>query len=536
MAGIDGHPGCKPIVWGLHALCSNRTYSSIAGSERFASNCKSHPAHGLVIQACCYNAALMRLEENRKVFVTHYQGPAASPHRLKAMLATIIALAIGQVALKAQAADTHEYKLDNGLRVIVQEDHRAPVVVSQVWYRAGSIDEVNGKTGVAHVLEHMMFKGTKQIKPGQFSRMIAAAGGRENAFTGTDYTAYYQQLEKSQLPLSFKLEADRMANLELTKEEFSKEIRVVMEERRWRTDDKPQGMLNEQFNAIAFQAHPYGRPIVGWMNDLENMSFEDAREWYHHWYTPSNAILVVAGDVKGDEVYKLAKQYFGPIKPHALPARKPQLEPQQIGERRTVVKVPAELPSILMGFHVPVLQDADKDWEPYALEILAGVLDGNASARLNQNLVRQQQLAVDVGASYDMIQRGQVGLFELEGTPSEGKTVAELEAALLEQVERIKQDGVTEEELQRVKAQVIAADVYQRDSVFYQAMRIGRLETTGFSWRTLDSYPAKLSAVTPQQVQEVARKYLIKDTLSVATLDPQPIDPNAKPKGKPHEH
>lgn len=470
------------------------------------------------------------------MFVTHYQGPAASPHRLKAMLATIIALAIGQVALKAQAADTHEYKLDNGLRVIVQEDHRAPVVVSQVWYRAGSIDEVNGKTGVAHVLEHMMFKGTKQIKPGQFSRLIAAAGGRENAFTGTDYTAYYQQLEKSQLPLSFKLEADRMANLELTKEEFSKEIRVVMEERRWRTDDKPQGMLNEQFNAIAFQAHPYGRPIVGWMNDLENMTFEDAREWYHHWYTPSNAILVVAGDVKGDEVYKLAKQYFGPIKPHALPARKPQLEPQQIGERRTVVKVPAELPSILMGFHVPVLQDADKDWEPYALEILAGVLDGNASARLNQNLVRQQQLAVDVGASYDMIQRGQVGLFELEGTPSEGKTVAELEAALLEQVERIKQDGVTEEELQRVKAQVIAADVYQRDSVFYQAMRIGRLETTGFSWHTLDSYPAKLSAVTPQQVQEVARKYLIKDTLSVATLDPQPIDPNAKPKGKPHEH
>ncbi|MCB5186847.1 insulinase family protein [Methylobacillus caricis] len=436
----------------------------------------------------------------------------------------------------AQAADTHEFKLDNGMRVIVQEDHRAPVVVSQVWYRAGSVDEVNGKTGVAHVLEHMMFKGTKTVPPGQFSRLIAAAGGRENAFTGPDYTAYYQQLEKSQLPLAIKLEADRMANLELTKDEFSKEIRVVMEERRWRTDDKPQGMLNEQFNAIAYQAHPYSRPIVGWMNDLESMTVEDAREWYHNWYTPNNAILVVAGDVKADDVLKLAKQHFGVIKSHALPVRKPQLEPQQIGERRTVVKVPAELPYILMGFHVPVLQDPDKDWEPYALEILAGVLDGNASARLNQRLVREQQLAVDVGASYDMVQRGKVGLFELEGTPSEGKSVADLETALLAQVEEIKEKGVTNEELQRVKAQVIATDVYQRDSVFYQAMKIGRLETTGFSWRTLKDYPAKLQAVTPQQVQEVARKYLVRDTLSVATLDPQPMDPNAKPKGKPHDH
>ena len=460
----------------------------------------------------------MWLKENHKVFIRG------------------VWLALALLPVAVQAANTHEFKLDNGMRVIVQEDHRAPVVVSQVWYRAGSMDEVNGKTGVAHVLEHMMFKGTKMVPPGQFSRRIAAAGGRENAFTGTDYTAYYQQLEKSQLPLAIKLEADRMANLQLTKEEFAKEIKVVMEERRWRTDDKPQGMLNEQFNAIAYQAHPYGRPIVGWMNDLENMTVEDAREWYQTWYTPSNAILVVAGDVKPNEVLKLAKQHFGVIKPHALPARKPQLEPTQIGERRTVVKVPAELPYIRMGFHVPVLQDADKDWEPYALEILAGVLDGNASARLNQNLVRQQQIAVDVGAGYDLIQRGQVGLFELAGTPSEGKTVADLEAALWHEVELVKQQGVMEEELQRVKAQVIASDVYQRDSVFYQAMRIGRLETTGFSWRTLESYPARLQAVTPQQVQEVARKYLVRDSLTVATLDPQPIDPNAKPKGKPHEH
>ena len=450
------------------------------------------------------------------------------------MLRLLIVLAMLPIA--AHAA-TEEFKLDNGLRIIVQEDHRSPVVVSQVWYRAGSIDEVNGKTGVAHVLEHMMFKGTKAVPAGQFSRLIAAAGGRENAFTSRDYTAYYQQLEKSKLPLSFKLEADRMANLQLTKEEFSKEIKVVMEERRWRTDDKPQALVAEQYQSATFQAHPYGRPVVGWMNDLENMTVEDAREWYHNWYAPNNAVLVVVGDVNAKDVYKLAKQYFGPIKPHKLPERKPQVEPQQVGERRIVVKAPAQLPYILMGYHVPALQDADKDWEPYALEILSGVLNGNSSARLSQNLVRQQQIAVDVDAGYDLVQRGKTSLFELDGTPSEGKTVNDLQTALLEEIDKIKNAGVTEEELQRVKAQVIASDVYQRDSMFYQAMQIGQLETIGFSWRNLKDYPAKLQAVTPEQVQAVAKKYLVQDALTIATLDPQPIDQNDnKPKGKPHVH
>lgn len=436
----------------------------------------------------------------------------------------------------AVLANTQEFKLENGLKIIVQEDHRSPVVVSQVWYKAGALDEVNGKTGVAHVLEHMMFKGTKKVPAGQFSRKIAAAGGRENAFTSQDYTAYFQQLEKSQLPLAFELEADRMANLNLTKEEFEKEIKVVMEERRWRTDDKPQAQVNEHFNSAAYRTHPYGRPVVGWMSDLENMRVEDTREWYNHWYAPNNAVLVVVGDVKADEVYKLAKQHFGKVKPKAVPERKPQKEPPQIGERRVVVKAPAKLPSLQIGFHTPVLNDPNQDWEPYALEILASILSGNDSARLNQKLVRESQIAVDVGAGYDMIARGRQGLFELAGSPSEGKTVAELEAAILQQIEKIKESGVTDEELKRVKAQVIAADVYQRDSVFYQAMQIGQLELTGFSWKILKDYPAKLSAVTSTQVQEVAKKYLVKDNMTVATLDPQPIDPNAKPKGKPHVH
>lgn len=447
----------------------------------------------------------------------------------------LILLLVMPLTAFANAA-IQEFKLDNGLKLIVQEDHRSPVVVSQVWYRAGSLDEVNGKTGVAHVLEHMMFKGTKQVPAGQFSRMIAAAGGKENAFTSTDYTCYFQQLEKSHLPLAFKLEADRMANLQLTDEEFAKEIKVVMEERRWRTDDKPQSKVNEAFQGALYRAHPYARPVIGFMNDLENMTAEDAREWYRNWYAPNNATLVVVGDVKAEEVYKLAKQHFGKLKPKALPARKPQVEPEQLGERRVVVKAPAKLPYLLMGYHVPPLIDPQTDWEPYALEVLAGVLSGNPAARLNQRLVRESQLAIDASAGYDLMARGRQSLFALDATPSEGKTVAELEAALLQQVENIKTSGVTTEELDRVKAGVIAADVYKRDSMFYQGMQIGTIETIGFSWKLLEDYPNKLRAVTPEQVQAVARKYLLKDNLTIATLDPQPIDPNAKPQGKPHVH
>ncbi|MDD2833919.1 MAG: pitrilysin family protein [Methylotenera sp.] len=429
-----------------------------------------------------------------------------------------------------------EFKLDNGLKLIVQEDHRAPVVVSQVWYRAGSLDEVNGKTGVAHVLEHMMFKGTKTVPAGQFSRTVAAAGGKENAFTSTDYTTYFQQLEKSHLALSFKLEADRMANLLLKEEEFAKEIKVVMEERRWRTDDKPQSQVFEAFQGVVYRTHPYSRPVIGFMNDLENMTVDDTREWYSNWYAPNNATLVVVGDVQAEEVYKLAKQHFGKLKPKTLPARKPQVEPVQKGERRVNVKAPAKLPYLLMGYHVPPLLNPETDWEPYALQVLAGVLSGNAAARLNQSLVRDTQLAIDVDAGYDLLSRGRQSLFSLDGTPSEGRTVAELERALIQEIEKIKSEGISLEELDRVKAGVIAADVYQRDSMFYQAMQIGTIETVGFSWQILKDYPGKLQAVTAAQVQEVARKYLHDDNLTIATLDPQPIDPHAKPQGKPHVH
>ncbi len=455
--------------------------------------------------------------------------------RTKPFLALLIAWIVATVSPPG-FANPYAKTLDNGLKVIVKEDRRAPVVVSQLWYRVGSMDEVNGVTGVSHVLEHMMFKGTRKVPAGEFSRLIAAAGGRENAFTGRDYTAYFQMLHASRLPLATRLEADRMRNLTLSEKEFEKEIKVVMEERRWRTEDRPRSLVFEQLMAVAYLVHPYRRPVIGWMSDLESMTVRDVRDWYHRWYAPNNATLVVVGDVKAEEVFKLAQRYYGKYKPTALPARKPQGEPAQRGVRRVTVKAPAKLPYLIMGYHAEPLRDARNDWEPYALEVLAGVLDGYAAARLNRELVRETRLAQSVGASYDLLARGP-SLFLLEGTPSEGRTAAELEAALREQVQRIVEQGVGQDELDRVKAQVVASQVYSRDSMFSQAMQIGQLEMVGLSYRDLDVLIEKLQAVTADQVQAVAKKYLVDDRLTVAVLDPQPLEearPARPPEGLRH--
>ncbi|WP_296893083.1 pitrilysin family protein [Thiobacillus sp.] len=426
----------------------------------------------------------------------------------------------------AQAAVT-DVTLDNGMRVIVQEDHRAPVMVSQVWYRAGSMDEFNGTTGVAHVLEHMMFRGTKAVPPGEFSKRIAAAGGRENAFTNRDHTAYFQQMQKDRLELAMQLESDRMANLVIRDDLFAKEMQVVMEERRLRTDDQPQSMVYERLMATAYQESPYRRPVIGWMDDLQHMTAQDARDWYTRWYVPNNATLVVAGDVKSDDVIAMAKRYFGVIPARALPVRKPQDEPAQIGEKRVVVKVPAKVPYLLMAWHAPVLGDWEKDTAPYALQILAGVLSGNDSARLQKSLVKTQQIAVSTSADYDAVSRGP-GMFMIDATPAPGKTADELEKAIRGQIERIQRDGVSEAELARVKAQVIAADVYQRDSLFYQAMQLGEYVTAGLPPEALAHRVDKLRAVSAGEVQAAAKQWLRDDQLSVGILDPQALQPQTR--------
>ena len=443
------------------------------------------------------------------------------------MWGVLLALLVGG----AQAAVT-DVTLENGMRVLVHEDHRAPVMVSQVWYRAGAMDEFNGTTGVAHVLEHMMFKGTQSVPPGEFSKRIAAAGGRENAFTSRDHTAYFQQMQKDRLELAMQLEADRMANLVISDALFAKEIQVVMEERRLRTDDQPQSVVVERLMATAYQAHPYRRPIIGWMDDLANMTAQDAREWYARWYAPNNATLVVAGDVKADEVLVLARKHFGALPARALPPRKPQAEPVQLGEKRIVVKAPAQLPYLLMAWHAPTLKDWAQDSTPYALQILAGVLSGNDSARLQKTLVKTQQIAVNASAGYDAVARGP-GMFMVDATPAPGKSVAALEKAIRDELKRVQRDGVSEAELARVKAQVIAADVYQRDSLFYQAMQLGEYAIAGLPPEALAGRVDKLRAVTAKEVQAAAQQWLQDDRLSVAELDPQALKPAPRAKAVP---
>lgn len=426
-------------------------------------------------------------------------------------------------------ANPHEKTLANGLRVIVQEDRRAPTVVHMVWYRAGSMDEVDGTSGVAHVLEHMMFKGTKTLKQGEFNKRVAAAGGRDNAFTSLDYTAYFQQVPSARLGEMMSLEADRMANLVLDAKEFEQEIRVVMEERRLRTEDNPQAQVHEKQMAAAFQAHPYRRPIIGWMNDLENMTAADARDWYRRWYAPNNAYVIVIGDVDKDAVFRLAERHYGRIPSRALPGRKPQLEPAQVGIKRLVVKAPAKLPYLSMVWKVPALRDLNKEREPYALEVLAAVLDGHEGARFARNLVRGTRVAVSAGAGYDATVRGEA-LFSVAGTPAEGRTVNDLEAALRAEIARVADEGVSAGELERVKTQTIAAQVYKRDSMMAQALEIGRLEAAGIRWRDIDTLLDRIRSVTAEEVQAVARKYFGDATLTVAVLDPQPL-PQPSPSG-----
>jgi zinc protease len=427
------------------------------------------------------------------------------------------------LAQSSEQRNVHEYELKNGMKVLVKPDRRAPVVVVQVWYKVGSADEHSGITGISHVLEHMMFKGTERYPAGSFSAIIAANGGEENAFTSRDYTAYFELLEKNRLEIALELEADRMQNLKLRKADFLKELEVVKEERRLRTEDDPGALTYEQLHAIAFNHSPYRHPIIGWMSDLENLTLDEVRAWYETWYAPNNATLVVAGDVDPQAVYKLAQRYFGDIEPKALPERKPRPEAPQRGQRRAIVKAPAELPYLIMGYKAPSLLLHEHEWEPYALAVLAGVLDAGRSSRLSQRLVREQQVAASASVGYDFYSRYD-DLFLLDATPAAGHTVTDVEQALYQEIHKLKTELVSSAELDRTKAQVVAAEVYSRDSAMTQATRLGALETVGLGWRLADEYVERIQAVTPEQVREVARKYLIDEHKTVAVLKPISID------------
>ncbi len=442
------------------------------------------------------------------------------------MLLSMFSIANAEDA-KNKSNPVHETVLENGMKVLVKQDKRAPVAVIQVWYKIGTSYEHEGITGLSHALEHMMFKGTKKHKSGEFEKMVSAIGARNNAFTSQDYTAYYEVLAADKLEAAMEIEADRMRNLVFDPEEFKKEIEVVKEERRWRTDDKPSSSLREQFNAVAFLNSPYRAPVIGWMVDLEGMKLEDAIDWYRKWYTPNNAILVVVGDVDPEKVMAMAKKHFGVHQRNPLPEVKLRTEVKQEGIRNLVLKRPAKLASLRMGFKTPAMITAKNGevpkWEPYALEVLANILDGGNSARFSKNLVRGKAIAAGAGAGYYGYGRLS-NMLVITGTPAKDVETSVLKKALLDEIEILKTEFVSESELKRVKAQVIAGEVFERDSIQHMATLLGSLESVGLGVGYMDEYVPGVLAVTAQQIQDVAKKYLIEDQLTVAELIPLPLD------------
>ena len=434
-------------------------------------------------------------------------------------------------AAAAAAPGPQQFTLANGMTLIVQPDRRSPTAVQMVWVRVGSIDEVDGTSGVAHALEHMMFKGTKDIKPGEFSRRVAALGGQENAFTTRDYTGYYQQIPVGSLEQVMKLESDRFANNQWPDDEFKREIEVVKEERRLRTEDQPRALLGEQQNAAVFTASPYHRPVVGWMSDLDAMTPEDARAFFKRWYVPANAVLVVAGDVDVAQVRAMAEKYYGRIPSSAVPARKPRTEPTQRGIRRIELKAPAEQAYVSLAFRVPQLASIDDaNSDAWALVVLSAVLDGYAGARLDRALTQGPGRVADSAGAYSGFMGRGPQLFVLDGVPAAGKSAEVVEAALRAQLARVAKEGVGEAELARVKTQWVASETYKRDSVMAQARELGSNWVQGLPLDASERIVARLQSVTAAQVQAVAAKYFGDDQLTVATL--RPLPPEAKPRGR----
>jgi zinc protease len=438
---------------------------------------------------------------------------------LKKSLLYLALLLLPQLSL---AQEVHEYHLKNGLTLLVKEDHRAPVVISEIWYKVGASYEPKGITGISHALEHMMFRGTKQYGPGVLEQRVAANGGQQNAFTDNDFTAYYQEFSSDKLPISFELEADRMRNLLLRPEDFTKEIQVVMEERRMRTDDNPQATLIERLNAAAFVESPYHHPVVGWKNDLKNMQVSDLRQWYTSWYAPNNAVLVVVGDVKAQDVYQLTQKYFGAIPSSPVPTLKPDSELKPLGQHRLSIHVPAQLPWLVMAYHVPVIKTDLKSEDPYVLDLIATLLSSGNSARLAKTLIRGSQIAADANAAYDPFSRLN-NLFLLDATPTPGHTLAELETHLLEQVKLLQIYAVSSEELARAKTQIAASKIYRQDSITQQAYELGSLAAINLPWAIQKDYLKHINAITPKQIQNVAKHYLQSQYLIIAYLQPLPL-------------
>ncbi len=402
-----------------------------------------------------------------------------------------------------------ERTLDNGMHIILKKDSRAPVVTSHVWYKIGSADEFSGKTGLSHALEHMMFKGTKKNPGGTFSEIISKLGGRENAFTSKDYTAYYQTLPSEYLEDAIRLESDRMSNLVINKSDFNKEIEVIKEERRLRTDDQPEGIAYEQLYASAYNNSSYHDPIIGWMEDLNNMTEKDISDWYQNWYAPNNATAVIVGDIDFENTFKLLDKYYGNKKNKNITTRFNRDEPFQFGEKDISIKIMDKPSYLILGYKVPSINNKKIDsWECYALSVLSGILSSGQNSRLQKILVRDKKLASYADSGYSLFARYDP-LFIIDVNPIVGKKINSIKNELDKIIVDLQRNLVTSKELDRIKAQVLAYEVYQQDSIDYQARILGMAKTSTGDIKIIDDYTANINSVTAEQVRAVAKKYLI---------------------------
>lgn len=413
----------------------------------------------------------------------------------------------------SSAIEVKEALLDNGLKVLVVEDHKAPVATFQVWYRVGGRDDPKGKTGISHLLEHMMFKGSKNYAEGQFSRIIQRNGGIDNAYTTKDYTMYFETLSSDRIDIALRLEADRMRDLLLKPEDVVYERNVVMEERRMRYEDDPQNLLFEEVLAAAYKAHPYHDPVIGWMSDIKSITRDDLMLHYRRYYSPDNTFIVVAGDIVAQDIIDRIREYFGNIPNLEKRPAYSFKEPPQRGERRVKLKKEAALPYLLVAYHVPSFPDKDA----VAIDVLSYILSGK-SGRLYKSIVRDEGIAIDAFVSYSGLYRDPF-LFFLGGTPKPGHTVKELENSLYRQIELIKENPPSEREIQKARNQVEASFIMGQDSIYSQARLVGTFELLG-SWRLIDEYLKQIRSVTPQDVQRVARRYLVEDNRTVGILIP----------------
>lgn len=412
------------------------------------------------------------------------------------------------------ASDIREYVLDNGLKVIISEDHKVPLATFQIWYRIGSRDESSGKTGLSHLLEHMMFKGTPKYGSKVFSKIIQRNGGIDNAMTSRDYTMYFQTMSSDRIGVSIDLESDRMTNLVIDEKETLAERNVVAEERRMRHEDDPQNALFEKMVATAFMSHPYRRPVIGWMSDILSIQRDDLYSHYKRYYAPDNAFIVVAGDVNPEETLRKIKASFGEIKKGNLQTSSVTKEPEQKGEKRIYLKREAEVPSVIIGYHTPSFPHEDS----YALEILSTILSGGKSSRLYKSLVYEKKLSLDAGAEYSSMYIDPF-MFFFWANSAPGREIPDVEKAVYAEVEGIKNTPPSEKEVQKAKNQIESSFIFGQDSLYMQAMNIGRFEILG-SWRLMDKYLDGIRKVTPEEVQRAAKKYLTEENRTTGILIP----------------